>query len=880
VIVAGLLGALGCDSQAPTTSSARSPIINGTKYGNPAVVALRIEFNDGSGARFCSGTFVGPNLIVTAAHCLLGPVVQVYACDYKPLDKCTTWQAPPNGWHVADPIPGYGTPDFAVVEIAYGPPFTGVPMQIAQGAALPQPGGMSAFASQTVQVAGYGSTPGYEVFDRRIGTMRLTGNELERTYPASAWYEFSIVPINSQNLCGGDSGGPVIRDGRLIGINSGCDDICTAYATSYGSFVVPSLLVAVDGDGDGVPNSIDNCPSVPNADQKNCDDGEEPIGQKVGDACDPNPCVHNMGVSEINKRNTATTYRKAAGLRVHYRPVGYQSPSSTLQMGMDAYYCACHVATGDGHSSSPIDPETCKMQFCPRTNRGDARDTANDTGWLRVTWKNAYEDTLPCCFYAQNCSLVDDDDDGANIVNDCTSPIPSRMFRRPYADAPDLGKLVTDWEAYWSSSLRTRAFDWDWRQNDYPHDGSLGPYSPPRDDARIMLWLRPQGHNPPGITAANLATYTDVLDVGSAIKTLPLWFVPLGYERSVLPDPIELISSNAPIIHEGPMVIRTLSLARANSEAEPFFWPERPAEAAIKGIVIARVDPESGEIDELLRSEMESGSPVYTDDFAAARWPATNGFYLFGGRDASYARPSRLWYGRATVNGQGETVYRWREVMGAHPSGRTGAMLVADPAANRLLLIGGQTAIGTSAEGFALDVTTHEWSSLDLSRSGIGARESAAYSSDGQRLYVFGGRRTGDPAPAGLLEIDVASLSGRVVDSSALDSRAEAALRYDPRSRSIYLFGGLTKWMWWWFPQNDVLRFTFIQSASPEGYWEQLSSYGGPPAMRGAAILPSRRDGSVTVLPTGPEGTTGGGQLLWRLRGGIWSSHDQLMAWP
>lgn len=122
---AGLLGALGCDSRPPTTGGARAPIINGTKHGNPAVVALRVEFSDGSGARFCSGTFVGPNLIVTAAHCLLGPVVQVYACDDEPLDKCTTWQAPPNGWHLAGPIAGYGTPDFAVAEIAYGPPFTG-----------------------------------------------------------------------------------------------------------------------------------------------------------------------------------------------------------------------------------------------------------------------------------------------------------------------------------------------------------------------------------------------------------------------------------------------------------------------------------------------------------------------------------------------------------------------------------------------------------------------------------------------------------------------------------------------------------------------------------------------------------------------------------
>jgi hypothetical protein len=44
-----------------------------------------------------------------------------------------------------------------------------------------------------------------------------------------------------------------------------------------------------DVDGDGVPNAMDNCPTVPNADQKDTDmDGK-------GDACDPCPMVANPG---------------------------------------------------------------------------------------------------------------------------------------------------------------------------------------------------------------------------------------------------------------------------------------------------------------------------------------------------------------------------------------------------------------------------------------------------------------------------------------------------------------------------------------------------------------------------------------------------------
>jgi hypothetical protein len=50
---------------------------------------------------------------------------------------------------------------------------------------------------------------------------------------------------------------------------------------STGSYTLIYEVSGTDSDGDGIPDSIDNCPDVPNPDQKDTD------GDGLGDACDP-----------------------------------------------------------------------------------------------------------------------------------------------------------------------------------------------------------------------------------------------------------------------------------------------------------------------------------------------------------------------------------------------------------------------------------------------------------------------------------------------------------------------------------------------------------------------------------------------------------------
>jgi YVTN family beta-propeller protein len=57
----------------------------------------------------------------------------------------------------------------------------------------------------------------------------------------------------------------------------------TFTVTAPTSVVANFVPLIVDSDGDGIPDNLDNCPTVPNPDQRDTD------GDGIGDACDPTP---------------------------------------------------------------------------------------------------------------------------------------------------------------------------------------------------------------------------------------------------------------------------------------------------------------------------------------------------------------------------------------------------------------------------------------------------------------------------------------------------------------------------------------------------------------------------------------------------------------
>lgn len=222
-----LLPACGPASQteppadAPPVESPR--IIGGTTdSGDPAVVLI---VNQTAG-EFCSGTLIAPTVILTAGHCTVtsedcnqpacvalapstfqvlggttpeqnaswtGTVTEVHPHPQLQLDTGNT---------TTDPQ----THDMGILILSAAAPVTPVPWQATASADDYKVGA-------TVELIGFGLTD-YATM-AGAGTKRSVSTTISNIYPDSFWFDSATA-----NTCAGDSGGPAIIDGVVMGTTS------------------------------------------------------------------------------------------------------------------------------------------------------------------------------------------------------------------------------------------------------------------------------------------------------------------------------------------------------------------------------------------------------------------------------------------------------------------------------------------------------------------------------------------------------------------------------------------------------------------------------------------------------------------------------------
>ena len=190
-----------------TSSNAYAPrIFNGTPTSDyPAVVAVISAFRDDVFG-LCTGTLIAPTVILTAAHCFdAGPlsVAVAFVLNGTEQDRAVDGV-------VIHPRYVSSTLNADVALLRLAQPIEGVtPMPLAR--VKPRPG-------RTGAIVGFGLDGREQIAHREVGSVHLAD------CPESLQHAGRLLCWNSDRggstTCDGDSGGPLLLNGRVAGITS------------------------------------------------------------------------------------------------------------------------------------------------------------------------------------------------------------------------------------------------------------------------------------------------------------------------------------------------------------------------------------------------------------------------------------------------------------------------------------------------------------------------------------------------------------------------------------------------------------------------------------------------------------------------------------
>jgi streptogramin lyase len=186
------------------------------------------------------------------------------------------------------------------------------------------------------------------------------------------------------------------------------------------------LGLAPDADSDGIPDEVDNCPSVANPDQANTpigpidngpgvagDDATVPFEDGVGDACDED--ADNDGLSDSDEEPLANCGAFNGIVADHPSPAGGDVTDDDDHDGDPAMYSG-----SDRHDDGPswdtdddgaLDGVECALGHNPRS-QADRPNTA-ECGGLGDTDADGLLDAWETCGWGTNAGVIDSDGDGS-----------------------------------------------------------------------------------------------------------------------------------------------------------------------------------------------------------------------------------------------------------------------------------------------------------------------------------------------------------------------------------------------------------------------------------------------------------------------------------
>lgn len=234
---------------------------------HPWTVALasRARFGDARSGQFCGGAVVGPETVVTAAHCLEPDVLGAPPEEVADLTVISG----------RDDLTGTAGREVAVREVRVHPEYDNRtnardvavltladPLPDDHAIRAAERGSPSYAAGTPARVFGWGDTEGNGSYAQRLHAAEVDmvadascarayeGGELGSFEPSSM--VCAAAPDGSADACQGDSGGPLVADGVLVGLVSwgaACGDPEHPGVYTRGAVIAELLASAEEGAG-------------------------------------------------------------------------------------------------------------------------------------------------------------------------------------------------------------------------------------------------------------------------------------------------------------------------------------------------------------------------------------------------------------------------------------------------------------------------------------------------------------------------------------------------------------------------------------------------------------------------------------------------------